>query len=276
MSEFAQIIQEQLLQEVGNNVKIFLKGGQEIFGTVADVRETYVIVRKANGRSTPLAIELISGVDSVDGELPVARAETTEVPPPPKSVALTSTYVPQEIHTPVPTTVQSNGIDPEVQARLIKIDAFFSGKIAGSKIEVQAPDFLVPQEELKGQKPKEGIAAWDRIRQRYEYAARINELGSKYGRMQPIINELRSLIEKHATSSSLKRHLAYFLYLAGNIPEALKTYKETGALSHTAHDWYNTAALAVELNQAALGCYALEQVLSRVPSRANKRHGTCT
>src|SRR6266568_1074054 len=261
MGKFTQIIQEQLMQAVGSNVKIFLKGGQEVLGVIVNVDDDHVLLRKTGGRSSTMAIaiDMIGGLDIPDEEQPMDFVEAGDhkgTPLPEKK------YVQIE---PDPRTGDHKGtpLQSEVLKRWYEIEARFSTKIQAAKIEVQSPDFSIPTEELKGQRQREAITEWGRIKQRYEYAARVNELGGQFGRIQPIISDMRSLIEWVPASPSLRRYLAYFLFLSGSIQEAFKNYQDASFIWQS--DWYNVAALALRINKDMHACYSLEQVFKQQP-----------
>ena len=93
------------------------------------------------------------------------------------------------------------------------------------------------------------LTIWNRIKDKYEYAVKINELSVKFGRIQPIINDLRSLASWFPTSASVKRHLAYFYWLSGNQGEAIKYYRDIALTFKNTWDWFNTAVLAFNEGQ---------------------------
>jgi tetratricopeptide (TPR) repeat protein len=164
---------------------------------------------------------------------------------------------------PVGTTpefpVSSDAVEPEVLERLIEIKARFQAHSQAAKIEIKAPDFAFPAGDFEGQRRTDAATLWSRIKDRYEYAAKINELSAKFGRIQPIINDLRTLADWFPTSPAVKRHLAYFHWLSGSEKEALGHYKDAAIASDNGYDWYNVAVLALKANQTELACFGLEQ-----------------
>ncbi len=171
---------------------------------------------------------------------------------------------PDRVNAPLET----DSLEQQVNARLTYIEEFIAGKIRGASIKVQPPDFTTPHEGLKKSTQNE----WVRIKNRYDNAVKLNELGSHFGRIQPIINDLKSLIVRVPSSASLRRCLAYFQFLAANTSEAIRNYSEVSFLTEEAGDWYNIAALALDKKPCdeALAVYALEQVF-RHSSIANYR-----
>lgn len=265
MDDLARLLQRQLT--VGSKVKIILMSGQETVGLLTEIGSRYITLEKAGGRPTTLMIDLIGGWEVLDGEASESATAPSQVMFESKSAA---SPPPQErLVKPVTQVTQMTGLEPEVLKRMFAIEARFDAQNQPSKVEVKAPNFSVLPEELKRHLPREAVTEWGRIKQRYEYAARINELGSQYGRIQTIISDLKTLTESFLAAASLKRYLAYFLYLSGNRQDALKYYKQAVTISPTAEDWYNVAALAIKTNNDALACYSLEQVFKYSPITDN-------
>ena len=123
----------------------------------------------------------------------------------------------------------------------------------------------MPDEELRDNQKKDAAKRWDRIRNKYQNAKKINELSSTFGRIQPIVSELKNLANRFRNSAGIKRHLAYLYRLAGKRQDALKFYRETAIQSQDETDWYNLAVVARETENEELACYSLGQVFQRLP-----------
>ncbi len=147
--------------------------------------------------------------------------------------------------------------------KLVEIEGLFQVRLQNAKIEVTAPNFD-PPDEIKGRANTDALRVWDRVKNRYENAQKINELSPKFGRIQPILHDLKSLTERFPASSSLKGHLAYLYYLLGNRQEAIQYYQDTAISSGKADDWLNLAVMALEVGKEELACYSLEQVFYQV------------
>ena len=151
---------------------------------------------------------------------------------------------------------------------MIEIEARFQAKCQSAKIELKEPDFKFPEEDLKDlsdSQKKEATKVWNRIRDKYQYAKKNNELSATFGRIQPIITELQDLSNRYRSSPSIKRHLAYFYTLSGNQEDALNNYQDTAIFSQNETDWYNLAVVAQKAENAELACYSLDQVFQRLP-----------
>ena len=129
--------------------------------------------------------------------------------------------------------------------KLVEIEARFQARLQAARVELEEPDFTFPANEISSRHRKKTANIWSRISSRYQYAKKINELSSKYGRIQPMTHDLESLVDRFPTSAGLRRHLAYFYFLLGREKDALVCYRRTAAISKEASDWHNVAALAL-------------------------------
>ena len=156
---------------------------------------------------------------------------------------------------------QPDFVDFEKQAseQLDEIDNRFKNEIDRSKIELKSPDFTFPSPELKGWQNTDVVAKWLQIKNKYENAQKINELSAKFGRIQPLIIELKSLVRRFPNSPSLNRVLAYFYALSDDWQEAIQVYQEIAITSENVNDWFNVAVSALNLHKAELACYSLEK-----------------
>ena len=93
---------------------------------------------------------------------------------------------------------------------------------------------------------------------------RINELSTKFGRIQPLLTELSPLVRRFPNSSSLKRVTAYFYAVSDDWQEAIQIYKEVAITSEDANDWFNVAVSALNLNKEELACYSLEKYFNSI------------
>lgn len=149
--------------------------------------------------------------------------------------------------------------------RLIGIEARFQARLQAAKIELKPPDFTIPPDDAERWQKTDAATIWDRTKNRYEYARKINELSAKFGRIQPIVNDLKSLAGRFPASSCLKRHLAYFYFLLGNREEAIQCYQDAATSSRQAYDWFNAAVMALGFGKEEMACYSLEQVFHQSP-----------
>ncbi|MDE0012290.1 MAG: tetratricopeptide repeat protein [Candidatus Poribacteria bacterium] len=160
-------------------------------------------------------------------------------------------------------TESEDSIDFEEQAseQLDEIDKRFKNEIEGAKIELIPPDFTFPANELQGWQNSDIAGKWLQIKNKYENAQRINELSTKFGRIQPLLIELTPLVRRFRNSPSLKRAFAYFNALShpDDWQKTIHTYQEVAITSDDSNDWFNVAVSALNLNKEELACYSLEK-----------------
>ncbi|MBC8233248.1 tetratricopeptide repeat protein [bacterium] len=161
-------------------------------------------------------------------------------------------------------SLSTENLEP-IFKKLIEIEARFHAQLQTAKIELEVPDFVFPADDISDRYKEQVATVWNIISNRYEYANKINELSSKFGRIQPITHDLESLVKRFSNSSNLKRHLAYFYFLLGEERKSMDYYKDAAKTSQEVDDWYNLASLALKSGEEELGCYALEQVFFQVP-----------
>jgi tetratricopeptide (TPR) repeat protein len=152
----------------------------------------------------------------------------------------------------------------EAIKKLLEIEARFHVQQQVSSIQVKVPDFVFPANEVKGKQSANALTIWNRVKDKYQYAEKINELSAKFGRIQPLVVELSFLAEQFPRSASVKRHLAYFYHLLGDHQKSLALYKESASISNTPLDWYNLAAEALTTGDEALACYSLGRFFQMV------------
>ncbi len=150
-------------------------------------------------------------------------------------------------------------IPQDILQKIIEINKRYNNSINKATINIVPPNFETPQEEFHGKKNIEFIRIWDRIRSKYEYAYKVNEINPKFGRIQNIVTELKSLYSMLPNSINIRKHLAYALWLIGNLNESLQLYKETAAISKEDIDWLNLAAIAILEQQERLAIFSLEK-----------------
>lgn len=253
----SQLIQRQI--PIGSKVSFSLKDGREVQGVLIELGRDHVTL-EGDGQSITILIEMIGTWRVAEG---LGSKEDEPVPPPVNEVPTPSSILAPDISPARPSSPKID--DPAIAKKLLEIEARFQAKAQAASIHVKAPGFVFPANEIKGKHTTEASVVWNRVKDKYQYAEKINELSAKFGRIQPLVNELKSLAERFPDSATVKRHLAYFYWLLGSRQEALDIYKNTSLNSKDAWDWYNVAALALLDGQEELACYGLEQVFNTVP-----------
>jgi len=243
----ARLIQQKV--PIGSQVKFTLKNGREISGILIEIGREHISLENEEGAATIIA-ELI-------GAWEVLEKKGEEVSQEKSDQKSSEVSTKKGMFPP--------NLESEILKKVIEIEVRFQSRIQNAKIELKSPDFAYPFDEVTDQQKLEIDPIWTRIKNRYEYAQKINELSAKFGRIQPIANELKSLVERFPTLPSLKRHLGYFYFLLGDISEATKLFREVAIHSQEAYDWYNLAVLALNTGKEELACYSMEQAFNRIP-----------
>ena len=241
----ARLIQQKV--PLGTHVKFSLKTGREISGILTEIGQDYITMESSNGPVTILT-EIIGFWESSVNEVPEPDLETID-----EQEEDTSTEVPEE-----PVSPPEDSLNSEVTKKLSNIQTRFNVQLDNIEIELKHPNLTFPAKELKGWQNTDVAGVWIRLKNKYEYAHKINELSPKHGRIDPIISELKSLTERFPDSPTLKRALAYFYTLSGNWEEAIQIYQVVTITSEDTNDWLNMAVSALKLNNAELACYSLE------------------
>lgn len=156
-------------------------------------------------------------------------------------------------------TELADSVDFEGKAseQLDEIDKRFKNEIEDAKIELKPPDLTFPAKELTGWQNSDIAGKWLQIKNKYENAQRINELSTKFGRIQPLLTELIPLVRRFPNSPSLKRVTAHFYAVSDDWQEAIHIYQEVAITSEDFNDWFNVAVAALNLNKEELACYSL-------------------
>jgi tetratricopeptide (TPR) repeat protein len=231
----SQIIQRQI--PIGSTVIFSLKDGQDVSGILVEIGRDHVTLENA-GYSVTILLEMI-------GTWRVSRSLEP----------LEHTPMPEPSSASPPPLSPPDLADQETIKRLLEIEARFQVRQQVSFIQIKVPDFVFPANEMQGKQSANALTIWNRVKNKYEYAEKINELSAKFGRIQSLVGELASLSEQFPRSSSVKRHLAYFYHLAGDNQKSLALYQESASISNNALDWYNLAAKALAKGDEALACY---------------------
>ena len=155
--------------------------------------------------------------------------------------------------------INSADFEERASEKLIEIENQLNAQIQASEIELKSLDFTFPAKELTGWQDTDVAGVWLQIKNKYDYAQKSGELSAKFGRIQQIVHELKSLTERFPNSPAFKRALAYFYSVSNNWEEALHNYQRAAIQSKDAKDWLDVAVCALELNKEELACYSLQK-----------------
>lgn len=241
--------------QLGNRAKFVLKGGDAVSGRLVEIGQDHIGVEvEDNQDPAVIPIEMVSYFQ------PLAN-EQTDTPKPKDENSKPS----DEKAGAGEAETEKSKDEIEIAKKEVEIKARFQVKRQSAKIEIKEPDFKLIEEGLSNTQQKQAAVVWNRIKDKYQYAKKVNELGATYGRIQPILTELENLAKRFPSSASVKRHLAYFYTLSNNRQDALKSYRETANSSQNETDWYNLAVVAQDAENEELACYGLSQMFHKSP-----------
>ncbi|MBF0606269.1 MAG: tetratricopeptide repeat protein [Candidatus Magnetobacterium sp. LHC-1] len=245
MIEIIKIIQKQV--PMGSKVSFTLRNGSEKSGILVELGQGHITL-DCNGSSATILPDMI-GAWQVLADSPATALNISPLSE-------------QPIISLKPPTSEALKMQFEINTR-------FQVNSQAAIIQIRSIEFTFIAGEFKDKKGIDVQQMWNRIKEKYKYAEKSNELSSKFGRIQPIILELKNLYEHFPNSITVKRSLGYMKWLSGNISEAIKFYKEAASSSNDPWDWYNVAALALKCQQDELSCHGLEQFFDKVSITEN-------
>ncbi len=297
-------MQTQLIQkkaQIGSQVEFTLVTGNQVSGLLKEISLEHVTLDAAKGEMTILVESIIavqsldntndseslSNVPDLDSQVDTSEFSNSE---PNKVEVLDSENIPSsEVKPPNSSDVDAEPVvsvsdqieeaevvdantdsttsvnfEEQASEKLTEIEKQFNAETEYTKIELKPPDLTFPAAELKGWQNTDVVAKWLQIKNKYENAEKINELSAKFGRIQPLVPEIKSLVRRFPNSASLKRTYAYFYAISDDWQEAIQTYQEVAITSEDVNDWFNLAVSALNLNNEELACYSLEKFFYEV------------
>ena len=197
--------------------------------------------------------------------VPVKEPEPSDTTSIPTEASEPSDAAPVPVKEPEPSDTDPDQIDlvafeEQASEKLAEIVNRFNTEIQAAKLELEPPDLTFSEiaKDLKNWQNTDVYSKWGKIRNKYEYALKVGELSAEFGRIRPIVAELKSLVIRFPESTTLKRVLTYFYSILGNWEEALQNYQEAAVQSEEADYWFSVAVCALKLNKEELACYSLE------------------
>ncbi len=270
----------QLIQQkapIGSQIILTLKNDEKASGLLAEIGLDYITLEIANRQKIISADAILMfDVQAQDNGVEASKSgdsNTESIEPAPNNVETSNTTnTNSEPIEPVPNNVETSdvtdanientdvdNIEEQASEQLDEIEKRFKKEIESANIELKPPDFTFPVEELKGWQNTDIAGKWLQIKNKFENAQKINELSTKFGRIQPLLNELTHLVRRFPNSPSLKRVFAYFNALSrpDDWQKTIQIYQEVAINSNNSKDWYNVAVSALYLNQEELACFSL-------------------
>lgn len=219
---------------IGSRVTFFRKDERTITGILIEIARDHLTIED-DERHVTVLLEAITG-----WEIPTNGARSSASP----------SLVPSAASPATP----SDQRDLAAGRTIVEVTVRFQAHSETSAIRIRDADF---SEELDCSPDREAATIWDRIRNKYRYAAKVNELSGKFGRIQPLIHDLGSLAARYPGSPRIHAHLAYLYTLAGD-ERAGGHYRMAAVVSQDARNWFNLAAASAP-TEPELACCGLER-----------------
>ncbi|EDN70548.1 Cold-shock protein, DNA-binding [Beggiatoa sp. PS] len=277
MNDIIRLIQRQV--SIDDPVTFMLNNGKEVSGILAEIGRSHVVIENEK-KSITLMPNMI-GSWEVKKELP---EQATIAPIEIKNQDEDKSDFQTNAYDEKSSSVKND--DTKAFKKVLEIEARFKAQIQAAKIEIKAPNFIFPDNEINEQQQqvktrvalshsrnknkydvihsaRNAKTVWQSAKGKYDTAYERNELSVRYGRVRLILNDFQDMNESFPWSASVERHLAYFYWLSGNKDKALQHYKNVAPLSLHQDDWFNVAVLALQ-TQEELACYALDKFFQKV------------
>lgn len=268
--ETVNLIQRQV--PIGSNVSFFLKTGEQIAGILVEIGRTHITVQTGSEEETILidligrwkvAKDITHPQDTRSIDLPVER-QAIEA----KEATASVHPIPANGRAKMPPPIPNEILQPVTQ-KLIEIETQYQVKTAAAQLQFIDPELGFEDSEFTVKHREEARKVWGGVTDRYRYAQKMNELGSQFGRIRPIIQQLETLREKFPGVASIYKALGFFYYLQNDFNKAIEHYKNAVSHNHTPADWHNMAYLALHVEQKETAVYALEQFFTKTPITAD-------
>lgn len=230
----ASIVQRRV--SIGSRVTFFRRDEQSVSGDLVEIGRDHLTIEDG-GRLVTVLLDTITGweVPTTNTDEAMARS------------GMQTRATDSNLSTTDQTTTDVSRIIVEVEVR-------FQAQLEIATIGLLHPDF---GENLPGNYDPEAAKTWDRIRNRYQTAAKMNEFGAQFGRIQPLIRDLEVLTERYPYSPMIHRHLAY-LYTLVHDERGGTHYRTAAVQSQEERDWFNLAAISLP-DAPELTCCGLQR-----------------
>lgn len=248
----AQLIQKQV--PLGSGVIFILRTGQEVSGTLIEMGQDHITVEQDDGATTVL-------IDTIGSWKVVPHAARQEPIQSKLDDQTEADIHPEYQQDKAESRRNYQHVITEIR---IKFDAHIS---ALKPLEPVSSNFEIADQELRSWQKSGTANIWNSAKSKYEYATKMNELSKKFGRIQPVIAQLKTIEARFPRSLAVKRQIAFLDYLSGNISESAKLYEELSLISRDPLDWRNLASVALKKEMLELAHLALHHAfLSTEPA----------
>ena len=209
------------------------------------------------GRHSPVA-EPLDEKSTDDEHLPIVSAAS----PGDARAETAGTEVPSEYqgNRPIPLDEPDPTTDLKVLSELARVKATFSEAVKRARLELPEPDFQFPEAEFPQDAVEEVRREWNRAKNQYEYAQKINEPS----RLNSVVAQvLVPLVDLYPNSAPARSLLGRMLLKLNRPAEAKDHLAAAATLSDIPAHWLALASAAGA--PTAVECYALRRHFSLTP-----------
>jgi tetratricopeptide (TPR) repeat protein len=245
--------------QIGSELCVIFKTGQQFYGILSEIRETSIVLRLASGNKMPISLDAIATAFSdaynlaeIQDSKPLTQPiSQTEV----RSQTLDSVL--ENASLPA-TTYESKQTYPiEVLTQAASIAARFEIGTQQASLEPLPIDLTVPKEIsslLYSVKKTKMQGEWDKLRNKYN-----NAIKNDPSRLKQIARDFEHLSETYTElSAAAKFNLGCLQISLGETSQALQTFQVAAVNHQESRLFYNLAAVALKKNEPEKACYALQ------------------
>ena len=225
---------------VGQRVTLRLTRGDDVSGRIEHLDDNYVMI-DPGGDFVTLFSDNLAGWELHSTPGPAGGDQRP-------SSASTETPEPQPV-----AIVQAD--PPEVLSVLARVEATYTEAIKRARLELPEPDFQFPKSEFQPPSVRDTVRReWDRARNQYSYATKVNELS----RLNSVVVQvLEPLAKRYPSSPGTRSLLGHVLLKMNQCSKAIEHLAAAATFSDDTKRWLALASAAKE--SPSIECYALRR-----------------
>lgn len=240
MTKLAVLCQQA---SVGQHVTLRLTRGEDVTGQIEHLDESHVRIDIGDKLITVFEDILAGWETNPDANHDESVQDSDSHPantPPPKPI--------KPIHS----------ASPEVLAVLLRVDTTYTEIVKGANLNVPEPNFQFPKSDFYPTSVRDTVRReWDRARNQYNYAIKVNELS----RLNSVVTQvLEPLARQYPSSAGTRSLLGHVLIKMNQCPNAIEHLAVAATISDDTNHWLALAAAAKE--DPSIECYALRKYFS--------------
>lgn len=237
MTKLAVLCQQA---SVGQHVTLRLTRGEDVTGQIEHLDESHVRI--------DIGDKLITVFEDI-----LAGWETNQDANNDETVQDPNAH-PANTPPPTPTT-PLHSASPDVSAVLARVEATYTEVVKRANLNVPEPNFQFPNSDFYPTSVRDAVRReWDRARNQYNYAIKVNELS----RLNSVVTQvLEPLARQYPSSVGTRSLLGHVLIKMNQRSNAIEHLAVAATISDDTNHWLALAAAAKE--DPSIECYALRK-----------------